>query len=328
MTDENKTTLGEIKNINTNTNGGRSQHRSPYSSFYGGGSSGSIGENTGASLPIEGNLNITSQGYSYGQAAYSHQQVPVQQIPVQQASVQQTPVKQAPFQSIYYPDQNKAQAQNQQVSYNNNQQQQTPTPPTQTTISAPSPSPSATNELISTTKPFMFFPTVDYVRKTQVAQANYPQNYPQSPPNLQMQHMYGQSTDPTIYQGIVDTTHEVMVMRRRFNRLVTLNNDHLPPEYRYTEKTVELIKNFSFFGLFLSFFIKSGSTLSTGADKSSLMRTGLRYLLGYAAISMSCSIVSFQNSNMAFDKLFKGKSFVTIDKELAAMKENTPILKI
>jgi len=148
------------------------------------------------------------------------------------------------------------------------------------------------------------------------------------PTNTQTANPY--SPNPYNLQSNPNDVQALMQMKSlkyKFLRLVKLNPDILPNNYKYKYGMYNMFSGFSYVGFFLFMAYKTNFAFSAEADKKMLWKYAFRFIGGYCLLSIMCNFLFETSIGPAFDQQFGGMSIPDIEKEISKIKESTVILR-
>lgn len=148
-------------------------------------------------------------------------------------------------------------------------------------------------------------------------------NMPSAYPNPYTMNPYS----PQPYPNDTQTIIQMKTLKFKFLRLVKLNPDILPPNFKYKHGLYNIFSGVSYVSFFMYMAYKSNFAFSGEADKKVLWKYAFRFIGGYFFISIMCNYLFETSIGPAFDQQFGGMSVQDIEKELNKIKESTVILR-
>jgi hypothetical protein len=199
-----------------------------------------------------------------------------------------------------------------------------PQPPIQTPqsqIHQPIPQPQA-QPVHRPFMPMVIVPTT--TSTTIVPQQNVtPVSYSTSFPNPYTTSPYSPQQYPSDTQNIL----HMKTLKYKFLRLVKLNPDILPNNYKYKYGMYNMFSGVSYVTFFLYMAYKTNFAMSADVDKKMLWKYAFRFIGGYFLITVLCNFMYETSIGPAFDQQFAGMSIPDIETELSKIKESTVILR-
>jgi hypothetical protein len=132
---------------------------------------------------------------------------------------------------------------------------------------------------------------------------------------------------PQAYPSDTQTIIHMKTLKYKFLRLVKLNPDILPSNYKYKYGLYSMFSGVSYVSFFLYMAYKTNFAMSADVDKKMLWKYAFRFIGGYFLITVFCNFMYETAIGPAFDQQFAGMSIPDIENELSKIKESTVILR-
>jgi hypothetical protein len=129
------------------------------------------------------------------------------------------------------------------------------------------------------------------------------------------------------YSNDTQAIIQMKTLKFKFLRLVKMNPDVLPNNYKYKYGMYNMFSGVSYVGFFLYMAYKTNFAFSAETDKKLLWKIAFRFIGGYCLLSVMCNFLFETSIGPAFDQQFGGMSIPDIEKEISKIKESTVILR-